>query len=222
MKPFLAGVATALVAVALVAAATLFLVSRPVGRPPGPGATSSASPAASPTRPADLAAGETWLGDVELRSSDVVATDGSLTDVTARGAGVRFSDDGLRAERLALDATVPFDVVAARLGEDARVFAAGDGRAGIDRSVELLGRELRVRATGTVRADAGRLVLEPETVDVGGPSLLDDALSAAARGLVTIRQDVAGVPDGMTLTAVSVRPDGMRVRLTGAGVTVAR
>ena len=39
-------------------------------------------------------------------------------------------------------------------------------------------------------ADGGQLLIEPETVDLGGPSFLDSAASTLARSLATIRQDV--------------------------------
>ena len=59
-----------------------------------------------------------------------------------------------------------------------------------------------------MEADAGQLLIEPETIDLGGPAFLDTAASALARSLVTIRQDVAGVPEGMSLTDVEVTDAG--------------
>ena len=59
--------------------------------------------------------------------------------------------------------------------------------AGVRREASLFGRQVTVQATGTVSAVDGQLVIEPETVDLGGPDLVDGALSAAARRLVTIR-----------------------------------
>jgi hypothetical protein len=73
-----------------------------------------------------------------------------------------------------------------------------------------------------VSADGGQLLIEPETVDLGGPSFLDAAASTLARSLVTIRQDVAGVPEGMTLTAVQVTPEGFDAQLTGTDVVIGR
>lgn len=224
MKHFLLGVATTLAVLAL-GFVLLVLSLGPVGADGArPGATASAPPprpdAGQP--PADLGADETWLGSVDLRSADVVSADGALADVVASGTGVRFSADGLRARRLDIDATVPFATVAGQVGEDVRIFPAEGGRAGIERRVTVLGRDLTLRATGTVVADGGQLLIEPETVDLGGPELLDSAVSALARGLVTIRQDVAGVPDGMSLTGVEVTDAGFAAALTGTDVTVGR
>jgi hypothetical protein len=174
------------------------------------------------TPPADLTTDETWLGSVELRSQDVVAPEGDLVDVVAKGSGVRFGSAGLRAERLAIDATIPFDTVADQVGQDVTVYDAGSGRAGVQRTVVLLGRPVTVRATGTVTADGGELLIEPETVDLGGPSFLDSAASSLARALVTIRQPVAGVPAGMSLTSVAVTPQGFDATLVGSDVVIRR
>ena len=88
------------------------------------------------------------------------------------------------------------------------VYDAGNGKTGVERAVTILGRDLTLKATGTVSADGGQLLIEPETVDLGGPAFLDSAASALARSLATIRQDVPGVPEGMSLTAVEVTDAG--------------
>ncbi|MFQ6173308.1 LmeA family phospholipid-binding protein [Oryzobacter sp. R7] len=220
MKHFLLGVATTLAVLALAVVVALFSLGSGGDGVASPSPSGSATGAARP--PADLAADETWLGSVDLRSADVVSADGDLADVVAKGSGVRFSPKGLRAQRLDVDATVPFATVAEQVGPDTRVYAASGGLAGIERTVTLLGRDVTVRATGTVRADAGQLLIEPETVDLGGPSFLDAAASALARTLVTVRQPVAGVPDGMALTAVRVTDAGFAARLTGSDVTFGR
>jgi hypothetical protein len=171
--------------------------------------------------PGDPADDETWLGAVELRSRDVVSAKGDLVDVVATGSGVRFSPAGLSAQRLDIDATIPFSTVAEQVGQGATVYDAGNGRTGVERQVTILGRDLTLKATATVSADGGQLLIEPETVDLGGPSLLDSAASTLARGLVTIRHDVAGVPEGMTLTAVEVTPEGFDAQLSGTDVVLA-
>ena len=103
------------------------------------------SPTASgpaPQQPDDLEPDETWLGSVELRSQDVVSAEAELADVVASGSGVRFSPEGLRADRLDIDATIPFETVAEQVGEDVRIYPAGGGLAGIERQVTLLGRDV--------------------------------------------------------------------------------
>lgn len=220
MKRFLLGVLTTLVVLALGAGA--LLLSLGSGVDPTTAASASPRPSTAPSRPADLAADETWLGTVALDSKDVLAQEGSLADVRASGTGVRFGPAGLRAQRLDLTATLPFDVVAAQVGEGVRLFPAAGGLAGVERTATVLGRDVTVRATGRVVADGGGLLIEPETVELGGPSFVDAAASAVARGLVTLRQDVPAVPEGMVLREVRVTPAGFAVRLDGADVVLGR
>jgi hypothetical protein len=73
-----------------------------------------------------------------------------------------------------------------------------------------------------VSADGGQLLIEPETVDLGGPGFVNAAASTLARSLVTIRQDVAGVPEGMTLTAGEVTAEGVDAQLNGTDVVIGR
>lgn len=223
MRHFLLGVGTTL-AVVVLAGVVLVLTLGSAGRGSSTAAPSPLPTAAPPSAlpPADLAADETWLGAVELRSQDVVAPEGALVDVVAVGSGVRFGDDGVRADRLRIDATVPFAAVADQVGQDVTVYDAGQGLAGVQRTVTLLGRETTVRATGTVVADGGELVVEPEAVDLGGPAFLDAAASSLARALVTIRQPIEGVPEGMTLTSVAVTPEGFDAVLVGTDVVISR
>jgi hypothetical protein len=223
VKNFLLGVAATLVALTLGLVA--LVLSLDSGAPTGAGASAppgAASSGAVAPQPADLAADETWLGAVELRSQDVVSATGDLLDVVATGSGVRFSPDGLTAQRLDIDATIPFATVAEQVGADVTVYDAGSGRTGVQRQVNLLGQDITLTATGTVSADGGQLLIEPETVDLGGPGFVNAAASTLARSLVTIRQDVAGVPEGMTLTAVEVTAEGFDAQLNGTDVVIGR
>ncbi len=222
MRQFVLGVVTTLVVLAV--GAGVLLVSLGSGADPAtPQASgSTAPPGARPEPPEDLTEEETWLGTVDFAGEDLVSPDGDLAVVDATGSGVRFGTGGLRAARLDIDATIPFDTVAEQVGPDTRIYAVSGGLAGVEREVTVLGRDLTVRATGAVTADGGQLVIEPETVDLGGPSFVDATLSAIARTLVTIRQDVPGVPSGMALTDVSVTGAGFGAQLTGTDVTIGR
>jgi len=223
VKNFLLGVAATLAALALVLVVLVFSLGS--GASSASGSTASPAPTASAgvaQRPADLTADETWLGAVELRSQDVVSAQGDLVDVVATGSGVRFSEAGLRAQSLDIDATIPFATVAEQVGQDVTVYDAGNGKTGVERQVTILGRDITLKATGTVTADGGQLLIEPETIDLGGPSFLDAAASTLARSLATIRQDVPGVPAGMSLDAVAVTPQGFDARLSGTDVAIGR
>jgi hypothetical protein len=218
VRTFLLGLLTGVLAV-VVALAAVVLVAGDPGRPgatPQPGATSHPLP--SP--PTDLRRGETWLQAVDLDSSAVLTPDGGFRDVHATGQDVRMTSTGLRVGTLRLAATLPFDAAARQVGRGVQLYAAGGGKAGVRRTATLLGREVQVRATGTVRAVGGQLVIEPETVDLGGPDVLDSALSAAVRRLVTIHHTVRGLPEGMRLTHVEVTAGGFRATLEGRDVSL--
>jgi hypothetical protein len=219
VKQFLLGAVSMLVALVLVLAAVVWSVGSPgsnadVRRAPAAGASSS------PSAPATLAKGETWLGDVRLTSAQVVTGDGGLRHVTAAGSAVTLTSDGLSAQRLDIDALLPFETAAAQIGGGVSLFSAPNGLAGLRRRVSVLGRDVEVRATGEVRAVDGQLVITPDTIDLDGPDWLDSAASSLVRQLVTIRHTVEGVPKGMALTSVSVEPDGFRAHLRGADVTI--
>lgn len=218
VKQFVLGAVTMLVALLVAALAIVWSVGSP-----GSGAdvdVPSASAPPRPSAPTDLARGETWLGDVRLTSDQVVTSDGGLQDVTAVGSGVTLTHDGLRATRLDIDASLPFDTAEAQIGGGVTLSAADGGLAALHRRVSVLGRDVEVRATGAVRAEGGQLVIEPETIDLDGPDWLDSAASAIVRRLVTIRHTIEGVPDGMALTSVSVQDSGFRAHLRGADVTI--
>ena len=222
MKNFLLGVASTLVALLLLATIGVFVLGAGAPRAtstPTPTPTSSAATVVAP--PADLRDDETWLQDFELHSADVVSPQGDLDDLVAKGSGMRSSPGGLlRAQRLEIEARVPFRTVAEKVGEGTRLYAVDAGRVGIERTVTIFGQDLTVRAISTVVADQGQLLIEPESVDLGGPAFLDSAASAIARNLVTIRQDLPGMPDGVVLTEVTVSGAGFRVFLAGKDVTI--
>lgn len=195
-----------------------------------PAAGSEAEPSPSPTvdaerragagPPADLREDEVWLADLTLDAGTVVTAGSILRDVRAVGQDVVTGPDGLVAARLSVDATVPFEVIADELGDGTVVRAGDDGQATVVRTVEALGRELRVIATGTVEVEAGSLVVEPRSIDFGGPEFLSDAVAAVVRRLVTIEHDIEGLPEGLVLQDVAVQDDGFRADLRGEDVTL--
>ncbi len=226
------GLIGAAVAIAVLLVATVvafWLVSDPAGsgdrapsaESPAAGAPSDGSDPSVGEPPADLGDDETWLGDLAMDAGTVVTAGSLLRDVQAVARDVRTGPEGVVAGRLAVDATVPFEVVGARLGEGTTVRPAGDSEATVRRPVRFLGRDLDVAATGTVRAVAGRRVVEPRSVDVGGPDALADAIGTLVRRLVTIEQSVEGLPEGLVLRDVAVRPDGFRASLDGTDVRLA-
>lgn len=222
-KDWLIGAVGMLLVLAVAVVILWWTVSDPAGESkagavPSPPAASERLPDAEP--PVDLREDEVWLADLELAAGTVVAAGSTLHDVHAVGQGVLTGPDGLVATRLTVDATVPFEVVADELGDGTVVRAADDGQAMVVRTVEALGRELRVTATGTVDVEAGRVVMEPRSIDIGGPDLLSDGIAAVVRRFVTIEHDIEGLPEGLVLRDIAVQGDGFRAQLRGENVTL--
>ena len=75
-----------------------------------------------------------------------------------------------------------------------------------------------VVATGSVEVVDGRIVVEPTSIDLGGPSFLSGLIGSVVRRLVTIEHEVEGLPDGLVLQEVVVQEDGFRATLSGDDV----
>jgi len=218
VKDRLTGAVLAVLVLLAALAVLLWWASEPAGRRVSP--TPGPAPALSPGTlrpPADLARDESWLADVVLDAGEVVTPGSQLQDVRAVARDVRTGPAGARAGNIVVDATVPFEVVARQLGSGIVVRRSGS-RAQVVRTVLVAGRRLRVVATGDVTVAAGRLVVEPRSIDVGGPPLLSETIGDVARRLVTIEQDVEGLPEGLVLQRVTVEDDGFRARLEGQDV----
>lgn len=223
VKDWLIGAAGMILVLVVVAAVLWWAVSDPVGggeAVPVPSPTAGADSPPAPQPPADLRADEAWLADVALDAGTVVAGGSMLRDVRAVGQDVVTSPDGLVAGRLAVDATVPFNVVASKLGNGTEVRSADGGQAMVVRTVSALGRELRVIATGTVEVQGGKLIVQPRSIDIGGPDFLSDATAAVVRRLVTIEHNIEGLPEGLVLQDVAVQGDGFRANLRGEDITL--
>ena len=221
-RSFTAGVLTGILLVAGAAGGLFLSLSSPAVdevAAPNPAETTVLTSNTGVHRPQSVGQGETWLGDVDLSSSDVLTADGPLRDVTALGTGVSLTADGLAARRLEISATLPFATAAEQMGEDIVLYPAGD-LAGMRRTVEVLGRDVPIDATGRVSAVNGQLVIQPETVDLGSFAWLNTLASATIRRFVTIEHEVTGIPAGMRLDTVEVRPNGFAVELSGAGVRI--
>ena len=219
-KDRLVGAALALLLLVAVAAVILLRVSSPPADDTPPAATTGADRRLLAGAPSDLAAGETWLGDLVLQAGTVLTPDSPLRDVRAVARDVRAGPGGLRAGTLSVEATVPFEEVARQLGEGSTVTAVGRS-ARLVRTIDVGGRRFRVVSTGTVDVVAGRLVLHPRSIDVGGPSVVAEATADLARELVTVEHTVEGLPEGLELEEVTVQEDGFRARLRGQDVRLA-
>lgn len=228
LKDGLVGAAVAVLVIVLALTLMALAISRPLGARSGaPGPTGAGAPSATPDAgpdapPADLDEGELWLTGLSLDSDTLATPDGVIHDVVVTGRDVRTGPSGLVAGTMEVDATVPFALVAGQIGNDVRVgpVAGHPDRAAVHRTFEAMGREFDVEATGTVLVRAGLLVIEPETIDIGGPAFLASLLGSLARQAVTIEHEIEGLPAGLILQGVTVQDDGFRAHLTGTDVRI--
>lgn len=173
----------------------------------------ASAPVAGPAPPADGGDG-LWFERVDGPA-------GELRDVRVRARGARLGAGTLSAQRLDVDATVPYESVAARIGPGARVSPAGPQRIAVSVRREVLGRPVEVSGVAAIRAEGGRIALEPVRIDVPGPPGTSEALADVVGGLGPRRLPVPGLPPGLALTHVTVVDAGLRVSLAGSPVTLA-
>lgn len=203
----------------------------PTGTATTPGATPGPSPSpgeqtATPTPPVrttpppalDPPGDQLALGRLEGVDGFFISPEAQLENVRLSAQDVVIAGSQVTMGSVAVDGIVPFSAVAEQVGPGTRVEAAGDGLARVRRTVEVLGRDVDVSATGRVRAEDGQVVVVPQRVEVGGPPWVEDFLGGAVRNLVTIREDVEGLPEGLTLQNVEVVDRGFQVHLTGRDV----
>ena len=67
---------------------------------------------------------------------------------------------------------------------------------------------------------AETLVVEPQSIDLGGPGVLSRATASVVRRFVTIEHAIEGLPEGLVLLEVDVRDDGFRADLEGDDVVL--
>lgn len=220
---WLIGAGVAVLVLVLAVAVVLWSASEPssdAGASPAPTGSGAGTGDVAPSgMPTDLAGGEMWLDDLVLDAGTIATPDGVIHDVRAVGTDVRTGPSGMVAGALAVDATVPFALVATQIADDVEVGASGD-QVEVVRSFQFAGRDLPVVATGSVEVVAGRLVIEPLTIDVGGPAFLSTLLGSIARELVTIEHEIEGLPEGLVLQDVTVQDDGFRAELSGDDVSI--
>jgi hypothetical protein len=221
VKDWLIGAAGMVVVLAVMAGILWWAASDPAG---GGEAGPAPSPPVGVERPqpaqppAGLRDDDVWFADVALDAGTVVARGSTLRDVRTVGQDLVAGPGGLVAAQLTVDATVPFEVVADKLGNGTVVRSAVGNQVMVMRTVHALGRDLPVTATGTVEVVAGKIVVEPRSIDLGGPDFLSDAIATVVRGLVTIEHSIEGLPEGLVLQDVAVQDDGFRANLRGEDI----
>lgn len=197
--------------------------SEPAGEPaaPPPTAATPAAPSGDLTPPGGIGAGEVWAAGSRLESARVDTEAGEIADVVITAEGVHAGQEGAQAGSVEATARVPFTTVERQVGNGIRLAHDGSGSVRATAPFTVLGRTLHVSGTGEVRPDGEYLLVVPGSLDTPGPDVIGDAIGAAARAAITVREPISGLPEGMLLTGIRVLDDGFHVQLQGDQVALA-
>lgn len=166
--------------------------------------------------------------DVRLSATGVPAGDVRLAALDARLQGVRVplraalsgSVDAVPVERVDARALLSYDALARRAGDRALTFAPDGDRLRVRGSVRVLGREVSAVAVSRVVLDGERVVVTAEEYEVGN-GLADAALTRALRGRFDVVVPLGGLPYGLAVEGLEVRPDGLAVRAVARDTVLA-
>jgi hypothetical protein len=154
---------------------------------------------------------------LQLTAEELGQPAGTHADVSLRGVHVPLSDvlsgsvQQIPVDRVEGTATLSYALLAQQLGGDTTLAQDGDGIR-VTRRVEVLGAELPLTATGTVRLDGGDVVIDVGDVSAGQVDV-PSAVLDRAKGLLDLRYPVPALPFGLALTSVVPAADGVDVRV---------
>ncbi|OMQ15917.1 hypothetical protein A7K94_0206160 [Modestobacter sp. VKM Ac-2676] len=154
---------------------------------------------------------------IQLTAEELGQPAGTSADVALRGVEVPLSDvlsgsvQEIPVERVDGTAMLSYELLSEQLGGDATLAPAADGLQ-ITRTVEVLGAQVPLSATGTLTLDGQVLVVDVDEASAAGVELPAFVVDRAA-DLLDFRYSVPELPFGLELTAVDARDDGVQVRV---------
>ena len=160
---------------------------------------------------------------VAFDAEDLGQPEGTRADVVLRGAEVPLSEllgtvERVPVQRLEGTATVTYELLAAELGGDTRLERDGNGLR-LTRTVELLGQQVPLTASGTVTLEGADLVVDVEDAAGAGVELPDLVVDQAG-DLLDLRYTVPPLPYGLQLSAVRPAQDGVVIDLEATGTVL--
>lgn len=157
---------------------------------------------------------------ISLTADELGQPEGTRAVVALHGVHVPLSAvlsgsvSTIPVDRIDGTATLSYALLSAQLGQDTELTREGD-RLRITRTVEILGRQLRLTAVGQVTLEGSDLVLDVEKaagVGVEVPGFLLDR----ATDLLGLRYPVPALPFGLRVTSVRPAAEGVRIGLHAA------
>jgi hypothetical protein len=154
---------------------------------------------------------------IHLTAEELGQPAGTRADVALRGVHVPLSDvlsssvQQIPVDRVDGTATLSYALLAEQLGGDTTLAQEGTGIR-VTRTVEVLGLDLPVTATGTLTLDGQDVVIDVQDADAGAVDVPAAVLRRAA-DLLDLRYRVPELPFGLQLTSVRPAADGVEVRV---------
>jgi hypothetical protein len=150
---------------------------------------------------------------------------GTRADIALHGVEVPLSSvlsgsvGEVPVERIDGTATLSYELLSAQLGGDTTLHREGDGLR-ITKTVELLGQEIPLTATGTVTLDGNDLVVDVANATGAGVDIPDLLVDRVA-DLLDLRYAVPALPFGLTLTSVTPADEGVDVTVEATDTVLA-
>ncbi|MDT7537566.1 MAG: hypothetical protein QOI82_1151 [Actinomycetota bacterium] len=154
--------------------------------------------------------------DVDVSASEVTAGGGRLSklDVTLRGVHVPLSDalsgsvaavpvDGLTATVL-----LSYADISAQLRDRGLTVAPAGDQLRVSGSAQVLGRTVTASAISSIALSGASVVVTAKRFEVGN-AMADRAVTAALAGRFDFVIRVGQLPYGLTMSSLSVRPEGV-------------
>jgi len=161
---------------------------------------------------------------IQMTSADLGQPEGTDADVALHGVQVPLSDvlagsvQQVPVDRVDGTATLSYALLSAQLEGDTRLEREGDGLR-ITRTVELLGQQVPLTASGDVTLEGSDLVVDVEEASGAGVDL-PEAVVSRASDLLDLRYTVPPLPFGLRLTGVHPTDDGVVVDLEATGTVI--
>ena len=161
---------------------------------------------------------------ISLTAEQLGQPEGTRADIALHGVEVPLSSvlsgsvAEVPVERIDGTATLSYALISAQIGSDTELSREGDGLR-ITRTVELLGQQVPLTATGDVTLEGSDLVVDVQEAAGAGvdvPSFLVDR----AADLLDLRYTVPPLPFGLELTGVRPAEDGVVVDVEAVGAVL--
>jgi hypothetical protein len=161
---------------------------------------------------------------ISLTAEQLGQPAGTRADVVLRGVQVPLSSvlsgsvQEVPVDRIDGTATLSYALLSAQLGSGTQLEREGD-RLRITRTVEILGRQLRLTAAGRVTLEGSDLVVDVREATGAGVEVPGFLLDRAA-DLLDLRYSVPELPFGLELTGVRPGADGVDIRVEATGTVL--